>query len=373
MRCFNFVLMRGGTSKAVFFHLRDMPRDRNKWTEFLLDVMGSPDARQIDGMGGANSLTSKVAIISRSERGDADVDYTFAQVSLAGGLVDFKGNCGNISSAVGPYAVGEGLVSVARDAEKATVRVFNTNTNKVIDSEIVVANGCFNEKGDAAIPGVPGTASPVYLSFNDPGGAVTGKILPTGNATDIIETSRGKIRISIVDSANPLVFMRAADVGVKGTELPGEFNARNIDFIEEVRAAAAELCGFAVKEEATLRSPAVPKSTVIAAPAAYTAIDGTICKENDMDIVVRMMSMQRPHEALAITGAICTTTAAALKGTLVHELTGDRLIDGQLRIAHPGGVMRTIMKNEKGKLSSVKVLRTARMLAKGVLFTKNDY
>jgi 2-methylaconitate cis-trans-isomerase PrpF len=365
--------MRGGTSKAVFFKEEDMPADRARWQEFLLDVMGSPDKRQIDGMGGANSLTSKVAIVRKSERDDADVDFTFGQVSLVDNLVDFKGNCGNISSAVGPYALNEKIVGSVWQGETIVMRIYNTNTDKVIESEFQVKDGMFDETGNAVIPGVPGTASSIYLLFKDPGGAVTGKILPTGNACDAIKTSRGEVRISIVDSANPLVFMNAGDIGIKGTELPVEFDYNTLKYIEEIRSIAAEICGFSSKEEATKKSPAVPKSTVISPPAAYTSISGKRYEAKDMDISVRMMSMQKPHEALAITGAICTTSAATLAGTLVSEFLGSHSKNTPLRLAHPGGVMQTIPHMEKGRLRGVKVLRTARLIAKGILFTKKDY
>src|SRR3954451_4120747 len=243
------VVMRGGTSKGVFLKYEDMPSDRLLWDEFLLDIMGSPDSRQIDGLGGANSLTSKVAIIKKSDLEDIDIDYTFAQVSIENQLVDFKGNCGNISSAVGPYAIEQGLVPAVEPV--TTVRIFNTNTQKVIIAEVEVENGHVKTEGLCSIPGVPGTGSPIYLSFTNAEGAVTGKLFPTGNAMDIVYSSKGPINVSIIDVANPLVFVNAQDVGLKGTELPHEFTQERLSELEEIRAMAAEMCQFATKEEAT--------------------------------------------------------------------------------------------------------------------------
>ncbi|MBC2478622.1 PrpF domain-containing protein, partial [Clostridium beijerinckii] len=331
-------IMRGGTSKAAVFHYDDMPKDKTKWSDFLLDVMGSPDARQIDGLGGANSLTSKVAIIKKAESKEYDVEYTFAQVSLTDRVVEVTG-------------------------EKVAVRILNTNTNKLIVAEVEVENGCAKTEGEAYIPGVPNPGSPIYLGFCNPEGSVTGKLLPTGNVIDFIETSIGKISISIVDAANPLVFINAGDIGLKGTELPEDFTDEKLKLIEEIRSIAAEMCGFASKEEATKKSPAVPKSTIVSASADYVDLSGNERKEEDMDLVVRMMSMQKPHKALAITGAVCITAAASIEGTLVNKLVQNS--SDKITIGHPGGVTDTIAQSNGEKIESVKILRTARRIMDG--------
>jgi 2-methylaconitate cis-trans-isomerase PrpF len=363
------VVMRGGTSKGVFLHFEDMPANRLLWDEFILDIMGSPDNRQIDGLGGANSLTSKAAIIKKSDLEEIDVEYTFAQVSIENQLVDFKGNCGNISSAVGPYAIEQGLVPAIEPI--TTVRIFNTNTQKVIIAEVEVENGQVKTDGMCSIPGVPGTGSPIYLSFTNAEGAVTGKLFPTGNPIDAIQTPKGSIDVSIIDVANPLVFVHAHDVGLKGTELPHEITQEKLAELEEIRSIAAEMCQFATKEEATKKSPAVPKLTVIAPPMDYIDITGVERKAEDMDCTIRMMSMQKPHQALAITGAICTTAGAFLNDTILSEII--HVNQEVLRLAHPAGIMETKVDFIAGNMSAIKVVRTARMILEGYVYTKKHY
>ena len=217
------VYMRGGTSKALFFNDEDLPQDEAERDQVILSAFGSPDGRQIDGMGGANTSTSKVAIIKKSDRSDADVDYTFGQVDIFHPVVGKTMNCGNISSAVGPYAIDEGMVEVTEPVTK--VRIFNTNTQKVIVEEVPVKDGRFMSEGDFSIDGVPGTASRVILKFVSPQGAASGKLLPTGNVKDIIEIDGKTYEFSFVDAANPVIFVHPEDFGVTGTEIPSEFNA----------------------------------------------------------------------------------------------------------------------------------------------------
>ncbi|MCK4790403.1 MAG: 3-methylitaconate isomerase, partial [Desulfobacteraceae bacterium] len=214
------VYMRGGTSKAVFFHENHLPKNPEIRDRVILATYGSPDpnCRQIDGMGGAVSSTSKVAIISPSKDPDYDVNYHFGQVGIDKPKIGYQGNCGNISSAVGPFAIDEGLVNPEESITK--VRIYQTNTKKLIVAEVPVKDGLYNEEGSYAIDGVPGTGGRITLHFFNPGGSVTGKLLPTGNVTDVIEVpGGGEITISIVDAANPVVFVRARDLGLRGTEI----------------------------------------------------------------------------------------------------------------------------------------------------------
>lgn len=363
------VIMRGGTSKGVFINFEHMPLNRVHWDDFLLDVMGSPDRRQIDGLGGANSLTSKAAIIKKSDSPDYDVEYTFAQVSIDNQMVDFKGNCGNISSAVGPYAIEQGFVKVIEPI--TTVRIFNTNTQKIITAEVEVENGQVKTEGSCSIPGVPGTGSPIYLSFNKAEGAVTGRLLPTGNPVDMIKTKNRLIPVSIIDAANPLVFVKAHDIGLTGCELPGDFTEEKLKELEEVRSIAAEMCGFADRKSATIKSPAVPKMTIIAPPMEFVDTTGTKRKASEMDLVIRMMSMQKPHQALAITGAICTTRGAFLQDTIISEMVN--INQEVLRLAHPAGIMETKVDLLAGHIGAIKVVRTARTILEGYVYTKKNH
>ncbi|MFB2346650.1 2-methylaconitate cis-trans isomerase PrpF family protein [Priestia megaterium] len=362
-------VMRGGTSKGVFINHEEMPVNKSDWEPFLLDIMGSPDQRQIDGLGGANSLTSKIAIIKKSDLEKADVDYTFAQVSISESLVDFKGNCGNISSAVGPYAIEQGLVQAVEPVTK--VRIYNTNTKKVIVAEVEVENGKVKTEGSCMIPGVPGTGSPIYLSFENGEGAVTGKLLPTGNAIDLLQTSIGTVKASIVDVGNPLVFVKAADIGLTGTELPHEYTDKQLKLFEEIRSIAAEKSGLAPRDKATKLSPAVPKMTIIAPPMDHRDGTGREKAASQMDVLIRMMSMQKPHQTLAITGAICTTAAIYTKGTLLSEMV--QLKGDTVRLAHPMGIMETSVDAKDGQVKGIKVVRTARLIFEGFVYTKHTY
>ena len=222
LRALPAVFMRGGTSRAIIFHARDLP-DRAQWDPIFLAAMGSPDpnGRQLDGMGGGVSSLSKVCILAPSDREDADIDYTFAQVQIREAAVDYRGNCGNMSSAVGPFAVDEGIVRPNGDT--AIVRIFNTNTRKLIRSTFPLQDGHAATEGDLAIPGVAGTGAPVRLDFLTPGGATTGKLLPTGAPLDRLDVpGLGPIEVSMVDAANACVFVRARDLGLTGRELPDE-------------------------------------------------------------------------------------------------------------------------------------------------------
>lgn len=369
------VIFRGGTSKAVFFQEEVLPVSGQERDSLLLKVMGSPDLRQIDGLGGATSTTSKVAIISVSDREDADVNYTFAQVAIDKPVVDYKGNCGNISSAVGPYAIEMGLVE-ASDGE-TVVRIFNTNTNKVIYSQVKTPHGQVSYDGEFAIAGVPGTSAPVILKFKKPGGSVTGKLLPTGNPTDTLEIpGHGPIAVSIVDASNPLVFVRAEDIGLTGCELPDEIDGsqERLGLLETIRGMAAEKLGFVEDwREASLKSPAVPKMTVVSRPKTCRTASGNILNEQEMDLLGRMMSMQKTHKTYALTGALCTVAASVIKGTVVNTVLDPGFDSRNLRIAHPGGIMQVGVETVENQQGEVEVLwawgyRTARLILKGIVY-----
>ena len=370
-------VLRGGTSRGIFFRASSLPRERERIEPILRDVFGSPDMRQINGLGGATPNTSKAAIIGPSSRDDADVDYTFAQVDIKSPLVDWGGNCGNISSAVGPFAIDAGFVA-PREGE-TVVRIHNTNTGKIIVAHVQVRDGRSVRHGDYAIPGVPGTGARVDLEFTDPAGSVTGKLLPTGRAVDEIELADGRrVRVSLVDAGNPCVFVLAADLGASGTETPTEIedNAALCETLEEIRAIAAELMGIVPSREVALaKSPGLPKVAMIAPPASYTASTGDEVRADDVDLVVRSMSMQTAHRSLQVTGAICIGAAAATAGTLVHEVTRpatERPERDRIRIGNPYGAMDVVVtSHERGGevvVEGVRIGRTARHILDGTVW-----
>lgn len=337
------LIMRGGTSKGLFFHDNHLPADPETRNRVILAAFGSPDPnqRQIDGVGGGTSTTSKVAIISPSDSEDYDVVYNFGQVSIDRPIVDFKGNCGNISSAVGPFAVDEGLVKAVEPVTR--VRIHQKNTNKLITAEVPVKKGRFDEEGDYPIAGVPGTHSRITLRFADPGGALTGKLFPTGNRQDFIEVpGHGSVAVTIIDAANPVVLVWAETLGLNGTEIDEIDTGEKIKKdLETIRCKAAVLVNLAAsEEEATQRSQAVPKIAFISAPHPYTTTGGQPLAAQDIDITARIMSMGTLHRSYAVSGGIATAGAAMIPGTVAYELlSADARQRELLRIGHPGGVI----------------------------------
>ncbi|MBU2699639.1 2-methylaconitate cis-trans-isomerase PrpF [Sporomusaceae bacterium BoRhaA] len=368
-------IVRGGTSKGIFFKEHEIPAAGPLRDKFILRVFGSPDQRQIDGLAGANSLTSKVAIIGPSSREDADVDYTFGQVSFAAPVIDWLGNCGNISSAVGLYAVDEGFV---KPVEPFTnVRIYNTNTDKMIYATVPVKDGKGQSEGDYEIQGVPGTGARILLEFDDPAGSVTKKLLPTGNAKDIIDLGeKGKFTVSVVDAANPVVFMKAEELGLKGTELPTEVEnmPEVLRTIEEVRSVVAEMVGIVDDAKlATKLSPAIPKIGFVSKARDYKNPDGKIISGKDIDLVSRLASMQKMHRAYMVTGGVCTGAAANIEGTVVRELLDEEAKKSDtLRIGHPYGVMDVKVtldtENPDKYIKRVGVGRTARRIMEGYAY-----
>ena len=334
-------VLRGGTSKGVYILQSDLPADKAAWEPLLLRLMGSPDRKQIDGLGGSQSVTSKVAIIQKSARPDADVDYTFAQVSVDKPLVSYKGNCGNISSGVGPFAIEKGLVE-ARDGE-TPVRIYNTNTDKIIEAVVQTPEGQVAYQGDFYIAGVPGTASPIKLKFVDPAGTLGHGLLPTGNAVDVLDVPGwGPVEVSIIDAANPLVFARARDLGLTGRELPDELNANaeKLELLEAVRGLAAVKLGLIEDyTRSAWDTPGIPKMTFVAESADYVNGDGKEIKKEQIDLLSRMMSMQKTHPSYAMTGAMCTAAAAVVPGSIVNGVLPKDVDTQFIRIGHPGGIL----------------------------------
>ncbi|HEX9674215.1 MAG TPA: PrpF domain-containing protein [Burkholderiales bacterium] len=337
------VFMRGGTSNAVVFNAKDLPRDRAQWDEIFLAAIGSPDpyGRQLDGMGGGVSSLSKVCVVGPPSRDDADIDYTFAQVQVKEARVDYGANCGNMSSAMGPFAVDEGLVKVS--GPDALVRVHNTNTKKMIWSRFPLENGMAAVDGDLAIPGVAGTGAPVKLEFREPGGATTGKLLPTGNAADTLDVpGYGKFRVSMVDAANACVFARAADLGIKGTELPDEIDA-NPELLKKlaaIRIAASVAMGITRTPEEAAKRATVPFVGFVSGPQEAKTLTGDRVEAAGVDLTARMMSNGQPHRALPLTCTLCLAVAARVEGTVVNELARPaQNPEAEIRVGMPSGVL----------------------------------
>jgi len=368
-------IMRGGTSKGVFFKENDIPPKGPLRDKLILRVFGSPDIRQIDGLGGANSLTSKVAIIGPSQREEADIDYTFGQVSVTDPVIDWVGNCGNISSAVGLFAIDEGLVKISEPF--TTVRIFNTNTSKVINARIPVKDLKILSEGDFQIPGVPLPGAKILLEFINPSGSVTGKLLPTGNPKDKVDLGeKGVFTVSVVDAGNPVVFLLPKEIGLTGTELPVEVEQMSeiLKLIEEIRSIVAEKIGIVTDRKlATKISPAIPKIGFISECKDYKSSDGKLILEKDIDLVARLASMQKMHRAYMVTGAVCTAVASKIRGTVVEEVMGVEAIKSNvLRIGHPYGVMDAeITCDYSGKsmiIEKIGIYRTARKIMDGYAY-----
>lgn len=364
------VYMRGGSSKAVFFMEKDLPSDPEIRDQVILAAYGSPDAnaRQIDGMGGAVSTTSKVAIISGSKIPGTEVNYNFGQVSITAPLIDYKGNCGNISSAVGPFAIDEGLVAAQQPV--TTVRIWQENTKKVIIAEVPVKDGKHQVEGDYSIDGVPGTGAKITLRFLEPGGSLTGKLLPTGNVRDTIETQEyGTFTVSIIDAANPVVFLQSGELGLEGTEIDEiDSNPEILRKLQIIRSYAAVMIGLAKTSEEA--SPAVPKIAFVSEAKGYRAVSGRVITPGEIDLVARIMSMGKLHRAFALTGAVCTAGAAKIEGTVVNEIMNKAGLErGKVRIGHPGGIIliKPVMEEKEGAFYYAEAIagRTARRLMEG--------
>ena len=372
MKKYPCVYMRGGTSKAVFFHEKDLPEDKSQWEEIFLKVMGTPDVKQIDGMGGTVSSTSKIAIISPSDREDVDVNYTFRQVDIVIPRVDGSANCGNISSAVGPFAIDEGLVPAVEPI--TVVRILNTNTNKIIEEHVRVQGGHAMVHGDEVIKGVPGTGSRIDMYFEDPAGSKTGKLFPTGQKKEIFDVpGYGPAEVTVLDCSNPMVFIKATDLGIKGTELV-ELNQNKdvMEHIERIRGMAAVKCGFVEKwEEARTKSTSAPKVSIISAPQDYVDMDGNQVKADDMDICVRAVSVGALHKAYPMTVAVGTGAAARIAGTIVSETAVNDKSADVVRLGHSSGITDVDIKMDGEKVLKGGVTRTARRIMDGYVYVRD--
>jgi 2-methylaconitate cis-trans-isomerase PrpF len=369
------VIQRGGTSKGIYLHEKDLPADPELRRKVILAIFGSPDKRQIDGLGGADPLTSKVAIISPSKRKDADVDYTFGAIDINEPIVDFSSNCGNISSGVGPFAIDEGLVQ-AQDPE-TVVRIFNTNTKKILKAYVPTPKKKNQYLGDYAIDGVPGTSAKILLDFSATEGSSTGKLLPTGNTVDVVSIpSLGKVEMSIVDAGNPGCFVRPEVLNLTGTEGPLDPKIiDSLDKIELIRGTAAKMIGL-VKDAARARieKPSVPFLAFVCEPKTYTSYtDESTVKAGEIDFVIRPFYMQEMHKTIGGTMTVCTGAAAMIEGTIVHSVCSARAHQTRtVRLGHASGTISieaNVVKEADGfHLTLAAFGRTSRRIMEGFVY-----
>ena len=373
--------MRGGSSKGVFFEAGDLPADAARRDALLMRVIGSPDpyGKQTDGMGAATSSTSKVVLVSRSTRADCDVDYLFGQVDIEQPRIDWTGNCGNLTTAVGPFAIARGLVNAPADGV-AVVRIWQANIGKVIAAHVPMAGGTVQELGDFELDGVAFPAAQVRLDFLAPGGdgsSAEESLLPTGRVVDVLSVDGvGRFDVTYINAGNPTIFLRASDLGLTGKELQPEVNgdAALLARIEAVRAAGAVAMGLATTAaQATATRPGTPKIAWVAPPADYVASSGKAVPAQALDLLVRIVSMGKLHHAITGTGAVAVGAAAAVEGSIVAQALRPGVVAGQdVRMGHTSGALAVGAKAEHTRergwvISQVSLSRSARRLMEGVV------
>lgn len=366
-------IIRGGTSKGLFVLESSFPTTGYSRDEFVLELFGSPDPLQLDGIGGSHSHTSKLMVVAPSERDEVDVDYTFAQVGVDRPVVDYGGNCGNLTSAVGVFALLEGLVEPLDPATRLTL--YNTNTDTTIDQTVPVSRGEPAVYGEYSIDGVAGTGASIDSEFLDPAGGVTGSLLPTGRESEYVDVGDRSVEVSIVDVANPNVFVRADDLGYDGTMLPAEMEASPelLDALETIRSVACERIGLVDDAaNATEASPAVPYVAMVAPPQSYECSNEGRVDAADIDVTARMLSNQSPHHAYAMTGSMCLAAATQIPGTVPFECVRNQPDRSAVSIGHPKGTITVGVAVDRSgsdpRITSVTVRRTARLLVDGAMY-----
>ena len=376
--------MRGGTSKGVFFRLEDLPLSAQQpgpaRDKLLMRVIGSPDAygKQIDGMGGATSSTSKTVIVSRSTRPDHDVDYLFGQVAIDQAFVDWSGNCGNLSAAVGPFAIASGFIDAARIPHDGVVvvRIWQANISKTIVAHVTIADGQVQETGDFELDGVTFPAAEVPLEFLDPaaddGDGAGGAMFPTGNVVDELDVPGvGKLKATMINAGIPTIFVEAEAIGYTGTELQDAINSdpKALAMFETLRAHGALRMGL-IQQLVEARARAhTPKIAFVAKPADYVSSSGRKVAAKDIDLLVRAMSMGKLHHAMMGTAAVAIGTAAAIPGTLVNLAAGGGSARSAVRFGHPSGTLRVgaeaVRVDGQWKVEKALMSRSARVLMEG--------
>ena len=370
--------MRGGTSKGVFFLDEDLPKDPTERDQLLLRVIGSPDPyqKQVDGMGGATSSTSKVVVLKKSHRADCDVDYLFGAVAIDAPVIDWSGNCGNLTSAVGPFAVRHGLVDAPENGI-ATVTIWQQNIGKKIIAKVPVTQGQVQELGDFQLDGVTFPAAEVVLEFLDAGASDAGGVFPTGQVQEKVAVPGvGEFDVTMINAGNPHIFITAEQLGLVGTELPDQFNsnAELLEKCEHIRAFCTVKMGLAkTPDEATRLRPHTPKLAFVSPPKTYVASSGATVDQSKTDMVARILSMGKLHHAMTGTGGVGLAAAAAVRGTVVQQVVGDKAEKGeQITIGHSSGCMAVGAKAQQDaegewEIEKVIMSRSARRLMVGAV------
>ncbi len=375
--------MRGGTSKGVFFLLEDLPAEAQQQGSardaILLRVIGSPDpyGKQIDGMGGATSSTSKTVIVSRSQKPEHDVDYLFGQVSIDKPFVDWSGNCGNLSAAVGPFAIRNGLIDPARIPQDgtATVRIWQANIGKSIISHVPIYKGEVQELGDFELDGVTFPAAEVQLEFRDPAAESddesSGALFPTGRLVDSFQVpDEPELQATFINAGIPTIFLRACDLGFTGTELQDDINTdpNTLARLEKLRAYGAIQMGLIKTVEEAAKRQHTPKIAFVSKPQSYTASSGRFVDASSIDLLVRAMSMGKLHHAMMGTAAVAIGVAASIPGTLVNEAAGSGARQS-VRFGHPSGTLRVgaeaTQTNGQWQVTKAIMSRSARRIMEG--------
>ena len=375
------VFMRGGTSRAICFNEDDLAAyDQLTRERIILAALGSPDmhGRQVDGLGGGISSLSKVAIIGKSTQSDADVTFTFGQVDVRTATIDWSSTCGNISSAVGPFAIDEGLVPAVEPITQ--IRVLATNTGKRYIAQVPVCDGQAEVEGEYTIDGVPAPGACITLEYLEPGGSLGGSVLPTGLAQqEIILASGRQVTLSLVDAAIPTVFVRAEELAVDARRLAADLDGEGVlqELLEEIRCHGAVLLGLAENiESAHTHSQGAPKIAMVAPPASYESSGGKCVDVAHIDLLARAISMGNTHRTFPGTVSMCTAVAAAVAGTVVHEVS-QAASSEQLRIGHPAGIMEIGAKvkrcGSEWRAESVIAQRTARRIMEGAVLVPQQY
>jgi 2-methylaconitate cis-trans-isomerase PrpF len=364
--------MRGGTSKGLVVREEHLPEAGTLRDNILLRIFGSPDKRQTDGIGGGTSLTSKLCIVGEPTHPDADINYTFGQVSIDEPSIDYKPTCGNMSTCVGLFAAEEGYVELREPV--TTVKIYSTNIKKMIEVDIPVENGKIQYQGDFAIAGVPGKTSRMTVNFVDSGGSITDKLLPTGNVKDVVTLEDGRMFVvSVIDCANLVVFVDAQQLNVSGIEIGDEYHEQDLaNTIEAIRVEVGFKLGiFTDKSKVSPSSHALPKITLMAKPQTYTTITGKLVEADEIDIVGRYISMGILHQAFAVSGGCAAATAGLIPGSVVNQLLGGTTKES-INIGHPSGIINVEARVKGGEgnysVTRVAIGRSARRIMDGFAY-----